>query len=52
MSFKFLFVMDLMFFSTFERAKIRIILMCVKKSMFFVKKIIIWFIVVYYKRNT
>lgn len=25
--------------------------MCVKKSVFFVKKIIIWFIVVYYKRN-
>ena len=47
MSFRLLIVIDLMFFSTFEPAKIRIILMCVKKSAFFVKKIILWFIVVY-----
>lgn len=40
-----------MLLSDFEAAKIRIILMCVKKSVFFVKKIIIWFIVAYYKRN-
>lgn len=33
--------------SDFEAAKIRNILMCVKKSVFFVKKIILWFIVVY-----
>ena len=40
-----------MLFSIFEAAKIRIILMCVKKKCVFYEKIIIWFIVVYYKWN-
>ena len=39
MSFRLLFVIDLMFFSIFEPAKIQIISMCDEKSCFFAKNI-------------